>query len=64
MRAVHERREPGTDERELGNLAERAYVGRGGTTHIHYFAATPMDAPLRACPPSGRRRARSSAATC
>ena len=27
----------GTDERELGNLAERAYAGRGGTTHIHYF---------------------------
>jgi Xaa-Pro dipeptidase len=37
MRAVHEHGGPGTDERELGNLAERAYVGRGGTTHIHYF---------------------------
>jgi len=36
-RAVHEGAGPGTDERELGNLAERAYVGRGGTTHIHYF---------------------------
>jgi Xaa-Pro dipeptidase len=39
MRAVHEGAAPGTDERELGNLAERAYVGRGGTTHIHYFGA-------------------------
>jgi Xaa-Pro dipeptidase len=39
MRAVHDGAGPGTDERELGNLAERAYVGRGGTTHIHYFGA-------------------------
>jgi Xaa-Pro aminopeptidase len=37
VRAVHEGAAPGTDERELGNMAERAYVGRGGTTHIHYF---------------------------
>jgi Xaa-Pro aminopeptidase len=37
LRAVHEQAGQGTDERELGNLAERAYVGRGGTTHIHYF---------------------------
>jgi Xaa-Pro aminopeptidase len=37
VRAVHEQAGPGTDERELGNLAERAYVGRGGATHIHYF---------------------------
>jgi Xaa-Pro dipeptidase len=40
VRAVHEQAGPGTDERELGNLAERAYVGRGGTTHIHYFGTT------------------------
>ena len=40
MRAVHQQAGPGTDERELGNLAERAYVGRGGTTHIHYFGTT------------------------
>jgi Xaa-Pro aminopeptidase len=39
VRAVHDGAGPGTDERELGNLAERAYVGRGGTTHIHYFGA-------------------------
>jgi Xaa-Pro aminopeptidase len=40
MRAVHQHAGPGTDERELGNLAERAYVGRGGTTHIHYFGTS------------------------
>jgi Xaa-Pro aminopeptidase len=39
VRAVHDQAGPGTDERELGNLAERAYVGLGGTTHIHYFGA-------------------------
>ena len=39
VRAVQEGAGPGTDERELGDLAERAYVGRGGTTHIHYFGA-------------------------
>jgi Xaa-Pro aminopeptidase len=39
VRAIHEQAGPGTDERELGNLAERAYVGGGGTTHIHYFGA-------------------------
>jgi Xaa-Pro dipeptidase len=40
VRAVHEQAGPGTDERELGNLTERAYVGRGGATHIHYFGTT------------------------
>ena len=44
VRAVHEQAGPGTDERELGNLAERAYVGRGGTTHIHYFGTTAVPA--------------------
>ncbi len=57
MRAVHRQAGAGTDERELGNLAERAYVGRGGTTHIHYFGSA-------ASRPSGPRRARSSPATC
>lgn len=50
VRAVHEQGAPGTDERELGNLAERAYVGRGGTTHIHYFGATPMSEPAQSVP--------------
>jgi Xaa-Pro aminopeptidase len=50
VRAVHEQAAPGTDERELGNLTERAYVGRGGTTHIHYFGATPMAEPAQSVP--------------
>jgi Xaa-Pro aminopeptidase len=32
---------PGVDQRQLGGLAEGAYLGRGGTTHIHYFACGP-----------------------
>jgi Xaa-Pro dipeptidase len=58
---------PGLDERELGDLVERAYVPRGGTTHIHYFAATPMAAPAMAAPaqwPSARRLAAGDALTC
>jgi Xaa-Pro dipeptidase len=51
---------PGLSEAELGNLVERAYVGDGGTTHIHYFAVTPMDAPELAVPAqwASRRRLR------
>src|SRR5262249_60410632 len=41
---------PGLTERQLGDLVERAYVADGGTNVIHYFAATPMDAPARAVP--------------
>ena len=51
VRAVHEGAGPGTDERELGNLAERAYVGRGGTTHIHYFGAGSVPAQWPAARP-------------
>lgn len=36
---------PGVSELELADAVERAYVGRGGTTHIHYLAATPMATP-------------------
>ena len=32
-------------ERELGNLVERAYVGEGGTTFIHYIGVTSMAKP-------------------
>jgi Xaa-Pro dipeptidase len=35
--AVRSRAVPGTTEAELADAAERAYVARGGTTHIHYF---------------------------
>jgi Xaa-Pro dipeptidase len=67
VRAVHEQAGPGTDERELGNLAERAYVGRGGTTHIHYFGATPMSAPAQSVPaqwPAARALERGDVLTC
>jgi Xaa-Pro dipeptidase len=67
VRSLHENAQPGMDERELGNVVERAYVGRGGTTHIHYFAATPMDAPVQSVPaqyPTSRPLQRGDALTC
>ena len=59
VRAVHEGAGPGTDERELGNLAERAYAGRGGTTHIHYFGL-----PVPAQWPAARRLERGDVLAC
>jgi Xaa-Pro dipeptidase len=59
VRAVHEQAGPGTDERELGNLAERAYVGRGGTTHIHFFGA-----PVPAQWPAARTLERGEVLSC
>ena len=63
VRALAGRRGPGVDERALGDAIERAYVPAGATTHIHYLAATPMDAPrgqraraVAVGPPAGRRR--------
>jgi Xaa-Pro aminopeptidase len=41
---------PGMTEMQLGDLVERAYVAEGGTNHIHYLAATPMDAPTVGVP--------------
>ena len=67
VRALWREAAPGLDERQLGNVAERAYVGDGGTTHIHYFAATPMDEPSLAVPaqwPSARRLRQGDALTC
>ena len=58
---------PGLDERELGALVENAYLARGGTTHIHYFATTPMDRPGVAVPaqwPSSRALAAGDAVVC
>jgi Xaa-Pro aminopeptidase len=49
---------PGINERELGNAIERAYVGHGGTTGIHYIGTTSMAAPDLAVPrqfPTPRR---------
>jgi Xaa-Pro dipeptidase len=50
MRALQSETRPGMTERELGNLVERAYVGHGGTTHIHYFGVTPMRSPAMSVP--------------
>jgi Xaa-Pro aminopeptidase len=68
--AVHALRDgarPGLDERELGALVEGAYVARGGTTHIHYFAATSMARPAMSVPaqwPSTRPLEGGDALTC
>ncbi len=42
---------PGLTERELGNIVERAYVGHGGTTMIHYIGCTSMARPHIFVPP-------------
>jgi len=42
---------PGMTERELANLVERAYVGQGGTTFIHYIGVTSMADPHLCVPP-------------
>jgi Xaa-Pro dipeptidase len=58
---------PGVDERELGAVVEEAYVARGGSTHIHYFATTPMDRPGIAVPsqwPSARALEAGDALVC
>lgn len=41
----------GLTERELGNIVERAYVGHGGTTMIHYIGVTSMANPHIFVPP-------------
>jgi Xaa-Pro dipeptidase len=67
VRALQEEARPGMDERRLGDLVERAYVAKGGTTHIHYFAATPMTDPARSVPaqwPSTRELRPGDALTC
>ncbi|HEX4718292.1 MAG TPA: M24 family metallopeptidase [Thermoleophilaceae bacterium] len=67
IRELHATAIPGTDERELGDIVERAYTARGGTTHIHYFGATSMDAPALSVPaqwPSTRRLERGDVLTC
>jgi len=42
---------PGRTERELGNEIERAWVGHGGTTMIHYLGITSMAKPHIYVPP-------------
>jgi Xaa-Pro aminopeptidase len=50
MAALRDAITPGVSERELGNAVERAYVGLGGTTGIHYIGSTAMAAPALAVP--------------
>jgi Xaa-Pro aminopeptidase len=51
LRSLVENIRVGMTERELGNLVERAYVGEGGTTFIHYIGVTSMAAPHICVPP-------------
>jgi Xaa-Pro aminopeptidase len=67
VRALHERAAPEVSELELADAAERAYVARGGTTHIHYFGATPMSQPSLCVPgqyPTTRPLAQGDALVC
>ena len=51
LAALLEGTQPGLTERQLGNLVERAYVGEGGTTFIHYIGVTSMAKPQLFVPP-------------
>jgi Xaa-Pro aminopeptidase len=51
FRALLEGTRPGLSERDLANLVERAYVGDGGTTFIHYIGVTSMANPHICVPP-------------
>ena len=44
MMALRDGLEPGLNERELGDMVERAYVSKGATNVIHYIGTTPMNA--------------------
>ena len=50
MLALRDGLGPGLNERQLGDLVERAYVAQGGTHVIHYFGITPMHAPQLGVP--------------
>ena len=41
---------PGITEHQLTTIVERAYLGLGGKTHIHYMATTPMHNPTVCVP--------------
>jgi Xaa-Pro dipeptidase len=67
VRALQQHAAPEVSELELGNIVERAYVARGGTTHIHYLAATPMSRPSVCVPaqyPTTRPLAAGDALVC
>jgi Xaa-Pro dipeptidase len=45
MAALRDGLSPGLNERELGDLVERAYVSHGATNVIHYIGVTAMNEP-------------------
>jgi Xaa-Pro aminopeptidase len=45
MVALRDGLKPGLNERELGDLVERAYVPHGATNVIHYIGVTSMNSP-------------------
>jgi Xaa-Pro dipeptidase len=51
LAALVEGARAGLTERELANIVERAYVGHGGTTMIHYIGVTSMANPHIFVPP-------------
>ena len=51
LEALLKEAKPGMTERELANAVERAYVGQGGTTFIHYIGVTSMADPHICVPP-------------
>jgi Xaa-Pro dipeptidase len=56
--ALREAARAGVNEYELGAAIEAAWLPHGATTHIHYFAATPMAEPELCVPaqwPTDRR---------
>jgi len=44
MMALRDGLEPGLNERELGDMVERAYLSKGATNVIHYIGTTSMNA--------------------
>jgi Xaa-Pro aminopeptidase len=67
LKELLENTKPGLTERELANLVERAYVGQGGTTFIHYIGVTSMADPHFCVPPqfpSSRKVARGDVVFC
>ena len=50
MLALRDNLQPGVNERELGDLVERAYTGQGAINVIHYVGATQMGASDLAVP--------------
>ena len=58
MTALRDGCKPGLNERELGDLVERAYVSQGAINVIHYIGVTAMDAPDLGVPRQFPRRRR------